>query len=106
MPHIPKKEEVQGKYLSQLVYGIFKANSISKSCGLIKEIMKLTSSNSSVLNNYLDKLLKIEKTLNYDVKRNQIINLITDLSEFNEENTERFLKNIVLLVIDVPILYN
>lgn len=99
MPHIPKEKEVQGKYLSQLVYGIFKANSISKSCGLIKEIMKLTSSNSSVLNSYLDKLLKIEKTLNYDVKRNQIINLITDLSEFNEENTERFEKILYYLLL-------
>lgn len=61
--------------------------------------MKLTSSNSSVLNNYLDKLLKIEKTLNYDVKRNQIINLITDLSEFNEENTERFEKILYYLLL-------
>lgn len=90
MPSIPKEKEIQGKYLSQLVYGVFTAKSLSESCDFIKEIMKLTSCDSDIINGYLDNLLKTEDILNYDVKRAQIINLITEMTNNSSKTTKRF----------------
>lgn len=63
-----------------LIKDIFISQSIQKCYNSFKTLLKIYSCSSSDLNSYLEELLKIEGTLNSDVRRSMIVDIIADLT--------------------------
>ena len=104
--HIPStlnKITVKGESLPEIIKGIFTSQSITTSCNNLKQLLAIYSCKSSELNLYFEKLLCIEDVFNYDVRRNLLIGMISELT--NKENKfDRF--ELIIYYIFQMFLYN
>ena len=80
IPLISDEKVINGEKPSLLIKDIFISQSIQKCYNSFKTLLKIYSCSSSDLNSYLEELLKIEGTLNSDVRRSMIVDIIADLT--------------------------
>lgn len=97
------EKTVMGKVPSLLITEIFTSQNISVVCNNFNQLLNIYSCEFSNLKLFIDKLLSIEDILNYDVKRNLFVTLITDLT--NKDNEfDRF--ELIIYYLFLMYLYN